>query len=312
MCYFLFLLLWSKTVRRDLCMRTLWCQLSIELRTPSHPPRTIPTKRPNTQLLAGGPNILALEGVCRDRNTGTTTLVLEHLGDGVQWFGHTTAVSSLPGTAGSAKVTETPPKTAQPPLSPVGEAGADRGGAEVTASSIGQGRTLPWTANSRSSNSAAAAAAATAAPAGATNVVNARERRDQDRLFRGDRQQKTGVAGQELVAGDQEAAAACTAGEHRSEGRGGGAGGGGAAAASAAAAQATDPGRLTDYEVRLYLYKLLQALDFAHSRGLMHRDVKPRNIAINRRTRTLRLIDWGLGDFYIPGGRQTCVHQQKE
>lgn len=60
-------------------------------------------------------------------------------------------------------------------------------------------------------------------------------------------------------------------------------------------------GRLTDYEVRLYLYKLLQALDFAHSRGLMHRDVKPRNVVINRRTRDLRLIDWGLGDFYIPG-----------
>lgn len=59
--------------------------------------------------------------------------------------------------------------------------------------------------------------------------------------------------------------------------------------------------RLSDYEVRLYLYKLLQALDFAHSRGLMHRDVKPRNIVVNRRTRALRLIDWGLGDFYIPG-----------
>ncbi|CAM9495381.1 unnamed protein product [Ectocarpus sp. 6 AP-2014] len=67
--------------------------------------------------------------------------------------------------------------------------------------------------------------------------------------------------------------------------------------------EAVDSGRLTDYEVRLYLYKLLQALDFAHSRGLMHRDVKPRNIVINRRTRSLRLIDWGLGDFYIPGRR---------
>ncbi|CAN0099640.1 unnamed protein product, partial [Discosporangium mesarthrocarpum] len=62
-------------------------------------------------------------------------------------------------------------------------------------------------------------------------------------------------------------------------------------------------GMLTDREVRYYLYKLLQALDFCHSQGIMHRDVKPLNVIINRRTGCLRLIDWGLGDFYIPGER---------
>eukprot|EP00611_Tribonema_gayanum_P020526 TRINITY_DN375_c0_g2_i3.p2 TRINITY_DN375_c0_g2~~TRINITY_DN375_c0_g2_i3.p2 ORF type:complete len:226 (-),score=90.88 TRINITY_DN375_c0_g2_i3:316-993(-) len=51
------------------------------------------------------------------------------------------------------------------------------------------------------------------------------------------------------------------------------------------------------------MYKLLQALDFSHSCGVMHRDVKPRNVIINHATRELRLIDWGLGDFYIPGRR---------
>lgn len=248
-----------------------------------------------TQLLAGGPNILSLEGVCRDRNTGTTTLILEHLGDGVQWFGHTTAVSSLPGTAGSAnaKATGTPPKSARPPplpsSAPVGKAGADRGAAGVTASSIGQGRTLSWAANSRSSSSAAA-------PAGATAAASARESREHDRPFQGNRQHQADATDGDRAA----AAAACEAGERPTGGGGGGGGGG-------AGAQATDPGRLTDYEVRLYLYKLLQALDFAHSRGLMHRDVKPRNIVINRRTRSLRLIDWGLGDFYIPGGRGNVV-----
>lgn len=212
----------------------------------------------------------------------------------MQWFGHTTAVSSLPGTAGSIKATGASPKAVgpppplPPPPSPVGEAGAGRGGAEVTASFIGQGRTLSWTANSRSGNAAATATA------GTTNLPSTRERRDHGRLFRGDREQQAGAAvDQEKDAGDR--AATCAAGE-RPSGGDAGAGGGGAAAA-----QATDPGRLTDYEVRLYLYKLLQALDFAHSRGLMHRDVKPRNIVINRRTRSLRLIDWGLGDFYIPG-----------
>eukprot|EP00903_Cladosiphon_okamuranus_P009193 g8780.t1 len=244
------------------------------------------------QLLAGGPNILSLEGVCRDRNTGTTTLILEHLGDGVQWFGHTTAVNSLPGTAGSIKATRTPPKAGRSaPPSPAGEAGVGQGGAGATASSIGQGRTLSWAGN-RSNNVATARASATA---GARNTPTTRERREQDRLFHDNRQQpQAGAADQEQAVGDRETAFAqgdCPL-EGDDEVRRGG-----------TAAEAADPGRLSDYEVRLYLYKLLQALDFAHSRGLMHRDVKPRNIVINRRTRSLRLIDWGLGDFYIPGRR---------
>ena len=32
----------------------------------------------------------------------------------------------------------------------------------------------------------------------------------------------------------------------------------------------------------------------------MHRDVKPLNIVINNEDKDLRLIDWGLADFYIP------------
>jgi casein kinase II subunit alpha len=30
----------------------------------------------------------------------------------------------------------------------------------------------------------------------------------------------------------------------------------------------------------------------------MHRDVKPLNIVINHEARDLRLIDWGLADYY--------------
>ena len=32
----------------------------------------------------------------------------------------------------------------------------------------------------------------------------------------------------------------------------------------------------------------------------MHRDVKPLNIVINPDTKELRLIDWGLADYYFP------------
>ena len=33
----------------------------------------------------------------------------------------------------------------------------------------------------------------------------------------------------------------------------------------------------------------------------MHRDVKPSNIIIDASTKTIKLIDWGLSDFYFPG-----------
>ncbi|CAI7846594.1 unnamed protein product [Closterium sp. NIES-54] len=58
---------------------------------------------------------------------------------------------------------------------------------------------------------------------------------------------------------------------------------------------------LSDLDIRFYLYELLQALDFAHSQGIMHRDVKPHNVMIDHQRRQLRLIDWGLAEFYHPG-----------
>lgn len=58
---------------------------------------------------------------------------------------------------------------------------------------------------------------------------------------------------------------------------------------------------LSDYDIRYYILELLKALDFCHSNGIMHRDVKPHNVMIDHEKRELRLIDWGLAEFYHPG-----------
>jgi casein kinase II subunit alpha len=58
---------------------------------------------------------------------------------------------------------------------------------------------------------------------------------------------------------------------------------------------------LSDFDVRYYIHEILIALDYCHSQGIMHRDIKPHNVVIDHKTKRLRLIDWGLAEFYHPG-----------
>ena len=330
---------------------------------PTSIPFPLPKYRPvnNPQKVLGGANnVLALEGVCRNRNTGTMTLVLEHIGDGVQWLGHNarnlrgaTAGIAVADAATAAQLPKSGVRTLTPP--PPGVE-VDQAGPEATVSSFGQGRATSWTSGTGSANTVGSAdgagvcaegsAGAGPASTGGTSVgsagsagasvsgggggggggVSASGATNEDGSIVGCTTTTGGVEDTAWRRNDRpgegggwrggRGGGATRSCENRPEvdetengnntdggygGSGGGDGGGGGVGGGGEAV-GVESGRLSDYEVRLYMYKLLRALDFAHSRGLMHRDVKPRNVVINRRTRNLRLIDWGLCDFYIPGG----------
>jgi casein kinase II subunit alpha len=56
----------------------------------------------------------------------------------------------------------------------------------------------------------------------------------------------------------------------------------------------------TSHDISYYIFELLKGLEYCHAHGIMHRDVKPHNVMIDHKKRKLRLIDWGLAEFYHP------------
>ena len=46
------------------------------------------------------------------------------------------------------------------------------------------------------------------------------------------------------------------------------------------------------------MYKLLSAVDHAHSKGIMHRNINPANIMINDEKGTVKLVNWGLAEYF--------------
>jgi casein kinase II subunit alpha len=59
--------------------------------------------------------------------------------------------------------------------------------------------------------------------------------------------------------------------------------------------------KFTISDIKFYFTQLLIALDYSHSMGIIHRDVKPQNIMIDPNSKKLKLIDWGLAEFYHKG-----------
>ncbi|CAD8136472.1 unnamed protein product [Paramecium pentaurelia] len=52
--------------------------------------------------------------------------------------------------------------------------------------------------------------------------------------------------------------------------------------------------------IKFLLKCVLEVLDYAHSKGIFHRDIKPHNIITNNEFCYFKLLDWGLAEFYHP------------
>lgn len=63
---------------------------------------------------------------------------------------------------------------------------------------------------------------------------------------------------------------------------------------------------LTLKDIQRYIVQVLIGLDYAHSKGIIHRDIKPGNVLINHKNGQVRIADWGLADFYTPGKKFNC------
>lgn len=53
-------------------------------------------------------------------------------------------------------------------------------------------------------------------------------------------------------------------------------------------------------DIRNYTRELFRTLDYLHSSGVMHRDVKPQNVLFDRQHKSFKLIDFSLAELYYP------------
>lgn len=52
-------------------------------------------------------------------------------------------------------------------------------------------------------------------------------------------------------------------------------------------------------DIKNYIYHALKALNHAHSKGIMHRDVKPHNILVSQVDKSVKVSDWGQVNYEL-------------
>jgi serine/threonine protein kinase len=61
--------------------------------------------------------------------------------------------------------------------------------------------------------------------------------------------------------------------------------------------------------IKSYLYQILQGIAFCHSRGVLHRDLKPQNLLVDKHTGKIKLADFGLSRPYGNWNNHTYTHE---
>ena len=64
---------------------------------------------------------------------------------------------------------------------------------------------------------------------------------------------------------------------------------------------------LTKSEVKYFVYETLRTLHYAHSKGIVHRDIKPLNVLMSPKKMQAKVIDWGQSGYFLPGKRYTTA-----
>ena len=61
----------------------------------------------------------------------------------------------------------------------------------------------------------------------------------------------------------------------------------------------SEQGAFTEEDCAHIMRQVLSAVNYLHSKNIMHRDIKSGNIVVNSLTKELNVIDWGLSEYYI-------------